>query len=105
LPDTIGAFGVPYRTSLRAVSTNARFSSTTTISRSPAANERTMPGSSGCTIPSLSSRIPRRRRSVSSRPSRRSAWRTSSQVLPAATIPIVSSELRTTISLIGLTAA
>ena len=68
-------------------SMKARFSSSTRISSSPPAKRRTISGSTGHTIPSRSSRIPKRRSASSSRPRSPRAWRSSWNVRPAAHDP------------------
>ena len=60
LPVTTGASAVPYSSDFTCSSRNARFSSTTTISWSPAAKARTIVGSSGHTSAGLSTRMPER---------------------------------------------
>ena len=63
LPVTTGASAVPYSSDFTCSSRKARFSSTTTISVSPSANDRTIVGSSGQTSAGLRTRMPSASRS------------------------------------------
>ena len=89
LPTTRGRSpsGQSYSISFNWYSMTWRFSSTTRISRSPRANRRTPPASSGHGMPTWYRRRPMSAATRSSIPRLASAWRTSSHALPQAMIP------------------
>ena len=85
LPTISGASALPYSAVRSCSSISGRFSSTTMMAFKPWANSRTITGSSGHTMPSLSRRMPAV--SVSRSPMLDRACCTSCQLLPAEMMP------------------